>query len=392
MLVINLAFKNLIGRGLQTWLNVTVLSIAFVTIVMLKGFYEGMSEQVKQAMIDTEIGGGQFWTASYDPYDPLKIEESHAVLTEPLKKLVKQGKATPVLITSGAIFPEGRMQSTLLKGIDPDQKITNLPSRYLKEIETDAIPGLIGTRMAESTKLKVGDFVTARWRDANGTFDAADIQIVQIMNTIVGTVDSRQIWAPLDRLQEMLEMPGEATLITLAKGIIEVPNEGGEWVYRSHDYLLSDINEMVRMKRSGGMFLWGMLLAMALLAIFNTQVLAVFRRRKEIGTLIALGMTRMSVIGLFTLEGALHSLLALIIGAVYGIPLLYMLATKGLTLPKMSSNIGYALPKVLYPSYTLGLVAGTALLVLITVTFVSFMPTRKITGLKPTDALRGKLS
>ncbi|MCF7811419.1 FtsX-like permease family protein [bacterium] len=392
MLAFNLALKNLIGRGLQTWLNVTVLSIAFVTIVMLKGFYEGMSEQVKTAMIDTELGGGQFWVTSYDPYDPLKIEESHAVISEPLKKLVKQGKATPVLITSGAIFPEGRMQSTMLKGIDPSQKITDLPAHYLKDVQTDAIPGLIGTRMAESTKLKVGDYVTARWRDANGTFDAADIQIVQIMNTIVGSVDNHQIWVPLDRLREMLEMPGEATLITLQKGIKDIPKVDGDWIYRSHDYLLKDINELVRMKQSGGKFIWGILLAMALLAIFNTQVLAVFRRRKEIGTLIALGMTRKTVIGLFTLEGALHSLLALIIGAVYGIPLLYLFATKGLTLPKISSDFGFAMPKILYPSYTMGLVFGTAMLVLITVTIVSFLPTRRITGLKPTDALRGKLS
>ncbi|NQU05839.1 MAG: ABC transporter permease [Calditrichaeota bacterium] len=392
MLAIKLAFRNLLGRGLQTWLNVIVLSIAFFTIIFLKGIYEGMGEQTMQAMVDTEIGGGQFWVASYDPFDPFKIEDSHAKLSEPLKKLVKQGKATPVLISSGAIFPEGRMQSALLKGIYPRQKITNLPTHCLEEIESDAIPGFIGTRMAESTKLKVGDYVTARWRDANGTFDAADIQIVHIMNTIVGSVDNHQIWIPLERLREMLEMPGEATLITLKKGITEVPDADGEWVYRSLDYLLKDLHEMVRMKQSGGFFLWGMLLGMALLAIFNTQVLAVFRRRKEIGTLIALGMTRTTVIGLFTLEGALHSLLALIIGAAYGIPLLYMFTKKGMTLPEATSDFGYAMPKVLYPSYTLGLVVGTALLVLISVTIVSFIPTRKITGLKPTDALSGRLS
>ncbi len=39
-----------------------------------------------------------------------------------------------------------------------------------------------------------------------------------------------------------------------------------------------------------------------LLAIFDTQVLAAFRRRREMGTLMALGMLRSQIIGLFTLE------------------------------------------------------------------------------------------
>ena len=42
--------------------------------------------------------------------------------------------------------------------------------------------------------------------------------------------------------------------------------------------------------------------------------------------------------------------------------------------------------------YTAGLVIATTLLVLIVTTIVSFLPTRKIAKLEPTDALRGKLT
>ena len=61
-------------------------------------------------------------------------------------------------------------------------------------------------------------------------------------------------------------------------------------------------------------------------------------------------------------------------------------------MPPMADNMGLALSDTVYPAYGAGLVIGTTLLVLITVTIVSFLPTRKISGLKPTDALRGKLS
>jgi ABC-type lipoprotein release transport system permease subunit len=43
-----------------------------------------------------------------------------------------------------------------------------------------------------------------------------------------------------------------------------------------------------------------------MIAIFDTQVLSLFKRRKEIGTLSALGMTQQQIIGLFTVEGLLY--------------------------------------------------------------------------------------
>ena len=68
--------------------------------------------------------------------------------------------------------------------------------------------------------------------------------------------------------------------------------------------------------------LWAIILMLAMLAIFDTQVLSIFRRQKEIGTYIALGMTRKQVVTLFTMEGAMHAVLAAVIGAIYGVPLL----------------------------------------------------------------------
>jgi len=42
--------------------------------------------------------------------------------------------------------------------------------------------------------------------------------------------------------------------------------------------------------------------------------------------------------------------------------------------------------------YSAGLVAATTFLVLVITTIVSYLPTRKIAKLKPTDALRGRMS
>lgn len=392
MLVFKLAFRNIIGAGIRTWLNVFVLSLAFLMIIWVQGLVEGMNVHAVRASIDFEYGGGQFWHSAYDPYDPFTLEESHARLSPALGELVSRGDATAILVTSGAIYPDGRVHSALLKGIDPAQDILQIPAGQLAAGETDAIPGLIGSQMAKQTKLRVGDLVTVRWRDVNGTFDADDVEIVQIMHQAAPAVDHGQIWVPLDRLREMLQAPGEATYVVLRSGIETVPEGDETWVHRDLDFLLASIRAFIKAKSGGSFIMYALLLFMGLLAIFDTQVLSIWRRRREIGTLMALGMGRGEVIGLFTFEGALHGILALIVGAAYGIPLMKLTLEKGIPLPGISQNMGIALPQTLYPHYGMWLVVGTTLLVLISVTFVSFLPASKIAKLKPTEALRGKRS
>jgi len=392
MLIAKLAFRNLIGGGIRTWLNAFVLSLAFVMIIWFQGLIQGMNEYAMQATVDYEAGGGQFWHKDYDPYDPLTFEDSHAPLSPALIELVSQDKATPILVTSGALFPEGRVQPAILRGIDPGQQILKLPSQYLHPQGEDLIPALIGSQMAKQTKLRVGDEVTIRWRDVHGTFDAQDVRIAQIMNVSAPSVDQGQIWLPLESLRQMLQVPGEASYVVLGRDVQNPPAGENIWVYRGLDFLLKEITELVRMKSSSSNILYGLLLFMGLLAIFDTQVLAIWRRRKEIGTLMALGMQRVKVISLFTFEGAMHGLLALAIGAIYGIPILALTFSRGLPLPAMQADFGIALPQSLYPTYGLRLVVGTTLLVLIAVTIVSFLPASKIARLRPTDALRGKTS
>lgn len=392
-MLFKLAFKNITHAGLRTWLNVIVLSFAFVAIVLTEGLYDGMSEQVRDAEINSNVGGGQFWQKQFDLYDPFSLEMSHSVISPELEKEIQQGNASAVLIASAAIFPKHLIQSVRFRGINPDQKVVNLPASILKEqSDTNSVPGFIGSRMAQSAGLQAGDYVSARWRNIKGTFDAGDIRIIKVVDIDVPLLDKNQIWVPLDKLQKMMQSPGQATIITLKKEIKRIPANSSDWIYKDQNALLRDINENISRKKVYSTFLYAILLGMALLAVFDTQVLSIFKRRKEMGTLMALGMTKLKVIILFTLEGSLTGLLAFFIGSLYGVPLLSYLAKEGIVLPRMVQQSQFALGLVFYPKYGFRLYIVTSVILLISVIVVSFLSTRRITKLKPTDALKGKLS
>ena len=389
-MLFKIAIKNLLGARLRTWLNVFVTSVSFFMIIFLSGMYDGMREHAKQVSIDTEVAGGTYWHPEYDPQDPMTFEGAHSKPSSQLSDLINKGLAVPVLVSQASIYPGGRMVPVFMKGILPSQEIVNLPTKTLLGHDKSIIPILIGKGMANYAKLKIGDSFTIRWLDANMTYDADEGVVVHIMDTENFKVDMGQIWIPIDRAQTMLAMNGHATYVTYAKGLSVIDNYG-DWIPRDVKYLIRDMEALIEADEPNAAVMYIILLALAAMGIFNAQVLSIFRRRKEIGTLMALGMTRSRVVGLFTIEGGLNAFLASILALILFGPILWYFAVYGISLPLDYSDMGLIIAKRLIPVYTMGLLISTTAIISIIVLIVSYIPSRRIAKMKPTDALRGKI-
>jgi len=389
-MLFKIALKNLLGARLRTFLNVLVTAFSFFLILFMSAMYDGMLQHAKQVTMDTEIAGGAYWHSEYDPLDPLTFEDAHSVPPAAVQTLVGEKKAFPVLVSQASIYPGGRIMPAIMKGIPPGQNIVNMPTDALSGHEEIALPVLIGKGMASDTKLEVGDVFTIRWLDADRTYDANEGTVVHIMDTENFKLDMGHIWIPLNKAQAMLAMEGEATYVTYEKGIPPVQNKG-DWIPRDINYLVQDMEAMIEADKPGAQVMYMVLLALAAMGIFNAQVLSIFRRGREIGTLMAIGMTRSRVVGLFTLEGGLNAVLSAVVTLIVFGPILWYFGVYGIPLPIDYSEMGLIVAKRLIPVYTIGLVVSTTILVSIIVLIVSYIPSRRIARMKPTDALRGKV-
>ncbi|MDD2633936.1 MAG: FtsX-like permease family protein [Bacteroidales bacterium] len=380
----NLAFKNLIRAGTRTWLNVSVLAFCFIVIVFYNGFINGWQKQGRLDAENWEFGQGQLHHADYEPYDAFTITDAHGKLSESDSK-----NLTPVLIQQATIYPNGRMNPTIIKGVPLNQDVINLPIKILEKSDAD-IPVLIGKRMAEASKLNVDDNILLRWRDKNGTYDASKITVSGIFDSDVSSIDIGQIWMSIDKLWELTELENEATLFIANEQYQQKQIAG--WEFKSLDVLLKDFNSAVQAERIGSMVIYLVLLALGLLAIFDTQVLSIFRRQREIGTYIALGMTKYQVLKIFTVEGAMYSIFAGVIGVILGTPLFYYTANHGINLGNLGDDIGARMANIIYPSFGIALYLGTLLILVFSATLVSFLPARKISKMNLVNALKGKIS
>lgn len=382
-LAFRLAFKNLIKAGLRTWLNVTVLAFTFIFIIFYNGFINGWQNQAEEDNINWEYGQGQLRNNDFDPQDPFTFLDGHGILPE-----TEAQNLTPVLIRQATLYPDGRLMPVIIKGIKANQQVLRLPTHLLAESKAQ-IPALIGKRFAKSANLKEGDNVLLRWRDKNGTFDAANVTIAGIFNTNIATVDNGQLWLPIKKLWQMTELTNEASYFVAKPGYQNKALKN--WTFKDTDFLLTDIRAAVNMERASSAIIYLVLLGIALLAIFDTQVLSIFRRQREIGTYIALGMTRKQVLGLFTVEGSMYSLFAMVAGGLIGLPLFVLTATRGISLFQGIDELGITMANRIYPVFGFWLVIGTVLLLLVSATLVSFLPARKIANMNPVNALKGKM-
>ncbi len=382
------AFRSLIGNGLKTWLNVFVLSFTFVLIIFMQGLLEGWNRQAVNDTVKWEIAGGEYWNIKYDPYDPFSLDSSAAALPTSLKSEYFAHQIEPVLFSTGTIYPGGRMQGVMLKGIRPDQHLIALPTDLLKSKDSTDVPVIMGAHMAKQADLKVNDMVTLRWRDVNGTFEAVDVRVAGIFVSSVPSVDAGQIWLALDQLQKMTLRPDESTILIKSQdaGVQNL----ADWKFKDLNELTKQTQAMIQAKSKGYNVLYTIFFLLALIAIFDTQTLSIFRRQREIGTLVALGMTRQQVVGLFTLEGTMNAVLAIIVGTIWGMPLFISFAMKGIHIPMDVSSFGIPMADRMYPVFTPNLIIGTMLLIIIITALVSYLPARKIACMNPTEAIRGK--
>ena len=388
-MLFKIALKNLLGARLRTFLNVLVTSISFFLIIFITGLYDGMRQHAKQVTIDTEVAGGAYWHPKYDPMDPMLFEDAHSILPSEIDFLIQEKKAVAVLVSQAAIYPNGRIMPVVMKGIDPAQNIVNMPTGSLSQNKDINIPVLIGKGMANNAKLDIGDSFTIRWLDSDGTYDADEGTVVHIMDTENFKLDIGHIWIPINKAQEMLAMKNEVTYVAYKEGLAKV-KAPGDWIHRDVEYLIQDIEAAIEADKPGNQIMFAILLALAAMGIFNAQVLSIFRRGKEIGTLMALGMTRSRVVGLFTLEGSINAILAAVLTVFpFGV-ILWWTAKYGVPMPIDYSEMGFMIAKRLIPVYSLGLIFTTTVLIFTIVLVVSYLPSKRISRMKPTEALRGK--
>ncbi len=387
-MIFKLALRNIVGNGWRSLINIFIIAAVLISLIWMEAMWYSWLVLARTEQKQWEFASGLLRSENYDPYDSFTWEKSYAPIPAEAVPHVASGDVVPILFAPGVIFPGGRQLSAMVKGIPAGQNVLKLPSSSLAGGERGPVPALIGTGMAKTTKLKAGDVFQLRLKDSAGAFRALELRVSEVMDCPVPSLDAGTVWVDLNALREARLLPDVATVLVLRDRSLQSISAPRYELITEKEFF-ADLNEMVMTKAVGQAFLFVLMIFLAMLAIYDTQALAIFKRRKEIGMLSALGMTKGQITRLFTLEGALYMLFACVVTLVMGFPLFWYFAVKGFSLPGDANfgMVGFDRPLLFV--YPLPLILFTLVLMFILTAFVSWLPVRRIASLNVMESLKG---
>lgn len=345
-----LAWRNLWRRKRRTL--ITAFSIAFG--VLLAVTFTGAGDHYYTRMVDAgaTMGMGHVTVSPPDhnraPSLRKRLDNIHA--------LREQVLATPgvadaaVRIQGQAMFASAHKSlGGMFIAVDPSQEseANNLFIRSMIEgqlFEQADSPGIIiGTKLAEKLRLRIGKKVVYTTTDANGEMVSAIERVSGIFKTGVSEVDSSMVLLPLSRAQKTLAYrDDEATLVavilddqrraqptrdTLAAQPIFSDAEILTW-HESQP----DLAGMIAMDKSGN-YVSQMLIGLLVAAgILNTMLMSVLERKREFGVMMAVGLTPSSLFRLVMIESFWLAVVGLILGVIVTTPWFVYMNVVGIDL------------------------------------------------------------
>lgn len=248
-------------------------------------------------------------------------------------------------------------------GVDPAQESPGI-NIFIRSIQEGELPQdkddgwiVVGRRMAEKLKLRLGKKVVITSTDARGEIVGEVARVRGIYKTGVDDVDGSIAIMPIGKLRRMLHYgDDEATLVSIfiddhrnsekmRKTVGAAVGDGDTdtliWSETQAD--MAGLIAVDRRMNYLSQLLVGLLIAAGIL---NTMFMSVLERKREFAIMLAIGMSPWRLFALVVVESFWIGLIGLVIGILVNIPFYWYMATYGLDLSSMIEE-GYDVGGVL---------------------------------------------
>ena len=405
MMLFELAFKNLLRNVRRTVLVEISIIFGVVVIVFTGNFLHGMQRSWAQFEIKSNAGAFEIEHRDYKALrkaEPLKVTFDHgAELTALTGKVPGVSAAFGKLNFSGMVSNGNK--STLFTGVALDVKgqRATLPLQEDLIIEGRAIsekPGeiVLGSELAAMLGIKIGDPVSVLVQTYYGSLNL-------YYGTLVGTKNGRhfptstylemnlaeaqRLLRVNDRLSQVVvatrdydAIPQVMQDVTRALGSLSTP-----FVLRGYAELIPVYAMAIASFSIITLVVGIVLFVMVGGGLGNVMAMTVMERKREIGTIRALGMEKGQVRNMFLVEGAIVGATGAVIGLLLVTALTMLVASRGgVHLPPVggTSQGLFIVPQMDTFANLFGLLMPVSVGLL-----ASWWPASRSANLNPVDAL-----
>lgn len=259
-------------------------------------------------------------------------------------------------------------------------------------------PILLGERLAEKLNVETGNRLVLTFQDLDNEITSGSFTISGLFRTASNPYDERHVFVRAEDLQNLL---GDHTAFheiammlqdeELSNMVTADLNREFENIAAQTWYELSpELRYITDM--GGGMIVYIMAVIMLALAfgILNTMLMAIFERMRELGMLLAIGMSKLRVFLMIMVESVILTFTGATAGLILAWITLEYLGEKGIDMTSMGgqSMAEFGYDAVVYPIAYSNDYVTTIILVVITAILAAVYPAIKALRLNPGEVVR----
>ena len=331
--MLRIAWRNLWRNSTRTLVTATAIAVTYGLYLFMVGIQEFTYSQMEDAAAKAAGGSvlvqGEGFQESQ--LNDILIASAHRSLAT-IDATPAVLHASPRVIINGLLSTSASSAPARLQGILPeretafqDMEAYLTAGTFLSGPEDDPI--VLGAALARELDLEIGDRVILSLTDPDGEMRRALFHLTGVLTTGSKMTDSTLAFTSLPAARKALANPDALSQIGL---LSELPPDALAEVVRTAlgetpglevltwAEAMPDLVGFIEMDRAYGDVFAFILFVVVLFAIMNTFLMVVMERVRELGLLMAIGLTPPRVALLILLETLFLALVAMSLGLALG--------------------------------------------------------------------------
>jgi ABC-type lipoprotein release transport system permease subunit len=419
MLTLRLAWRSFLRHRRRSAITTLALALGLAMMLVVVGVANGAHDRMVQ--LGVRLGAGHVVVEGRgyrEERDLDHVIDRPGEVLAAARRIGRVRAAVPRVNASGLLSAGGSSVAVAFTGVDPSvepgvsdvaSNARRVAGEYLRP--RDRMPFAnqpsdiyIGAQLAENLDLALGDRVVVTASPRGGGAPASAAFLVRgVFRTGLAELDGFSVQIPIADAQTLLDLDGSVTEIAL---MLDDPDDIGAVVsavragIRGRDELevlpwqqaLPELYESIVLDDAGTYLMMAVVFVIVGIGIFNTVLMSVVERTRELGVMMAIGTSARRLFGAVMAEAGVLAIIGCVVGLGLGLSIHSYLANTGLDVQRMFGNkmaiAGVLLEGRMYSRVAAGAVAEWTAIIAGIVLLSALYPAFRVAGLKPVEAMR----
>lgn len=397
------AWRNIWRHKIRSLVVISAIAIGLWAGVFMMAFSWGMYKQYLTETVETNLSHIQIHNPGFnDDRETKYLLVQSTKIFEFINTLNEVKAVARRTISSGMVSSPTTASGVSINGIFPkeENEVTKLASKVVEGKYLDSIgrnPILIGSKLAKKLKVKLKNKIILTFQDTAGEIVAGAFRVAGIyksknttleeMNVYIRSNDLNRLLVTDNSIHEIAVLLNNDKNLDLVRDKLKSEFKGTD--IKTWRELAPELDLIINSFNVYMYIFVGIILLALTFGIVNTMLMAVLERVRELGMLMAIGMSRVRIFLMIMLETIYLALVGGPFGLFIGYFTIKWTGNAGIDMSMFSEGLSsYGFSTMVYPELDSGYYLPITLMTIITAVLSAIYPALRALRLKPTEAIR----